>query len=47
MDEDLMISYLGRIVELLENIDRKLDDIKSDTGWIQMHTSNIESNTDN
>lgn len=46
MDEDILMSYLGRIADALERIDSKLDDIKSDTKWIENHTSNIESNID-
>ncbi len=34
-----------RMIELLESINEQLNGIKSDTGWIQLHTSNIESNT--
>ncbi|WP_267894831.1 hypothetical protein [Lentibacillus sp. Marseille-P4043] len=34
-----------RIIELLESIDNKLTDVQSNTSWIELHTSNIESNT--
>ena len=31
-----------RIVELLEQMLQKLDDIKSDISWIETHTRNID-----
>lgn len=34
-----------RIINPLESIDSTLTDIQSDTTWIQLHASNIETNT--
>lgn len=34
-----------RIIELLDSIDNKLNDIQSNTSWTEFHTGNIETNT--